>query len=1287
MADKTYTWDNDFLDDDPNEDTGLVRYSGRYVNQTREALDERLKDEHDWDVNEPAPQTKMGMHKSGSGISYYGTVEPTLRPDGVTSLDTDDVGRLWFDSGNGQINGWNGTAWVNLSAQGIGTILRWQSSAQYSEDEVVESTGYLWRANVALPAVGVAPTEPEWQIYSVGMPDDIVWIEKLTYVATQLTYYAGLFWVAVSPVLANPPGTTPGEWVPLELATQSIKDDAITTAKILDANVTTDKINDLAVTTGKINDLAVTAGKLGALAVETAKIDDLAVTEAKIGLLAVTNAKIADDTITLAKFDESARGLAIWQSTYTYVQNELVNYSGTWWKVVPATATVGVAPADGSGDWIRWTDQTNEAVSNTATIGDGFKDHTVFADTSVNPSYVVTLPDGYAVNDKITLAVFGGGEVQVTATGLTDQTQTDNAIEYIWSGTAWLPLGGGSGSSIGLALGEVTWLPSPTATALPEGKLVCDGSIVNIADYASLFGRLGTTWGGNGTTTFGLPDLQGIFPGALGTQDINGNTKGDGTAVIGDYKEDQMQQIVGEAGANDIRGILHSDLGVTGAFVAGSAQSYRLNGQTEDGFNLGFDSADSVGARTGDHTDVSRAIGRWVIQAEPSAPQEINAVVVDVEIGDVRWNPHSTVGDYDKVCNGASLLVASYPDLYAKLGYTWGGSGANFNLPDLQGIFPGALGTQDINGNTKGDGTAVIGDVKEDQMQQITGGFSTLDRNFDDSTGAFTTTLYPSTGGTASGSDVRNNQQIGIDSASSPNARTGDHGDVSRAIGQWIIRVLNPAVYTVPVLGPDDITTEMLQDGCVTQEKLDPSIGVDSFLSFSTERGQAVKLSSGDTVLFSGVAEEKSQFQGTGSTNPIAPPSIPGRPPTIIGEIKEEKYFGANGYILTESGDFWVWGANRNNQIGDGGSTEKLLPYLTMTGVNKVWAARRLSYRFIHISFIIEKSDGSYWAVGHNSDGNLGVGTTVNLSVWTRITFFDSIPLKDIYTAESWGGYTFFVSEAGSIYFTGSNTHGVAGNGTSGNVYSTPIDVTTAWGGLEGGSAGSIINISGITGEYTTSWSISQTVAMLRADGVVRTCGYNSHGGCGDGSLTLRTTPHSVSLPELIVEAQIYLGKASVIARAASGKIYRWGFNGDYRLGDGTTVSIQTPYNSGDGDDIDNNCSKLLGWESGTDIYASQTNIFLKDSRDDSLWTCGQNSQGACGVGTLVTPTEFVQVFTRKSIIDMRIAMEASTQKAYYALTEDGKVLFWGSRTINKDPWTVATHVQLVPIELRLYGM
>jgi microcystin-dependent protein len=53
----------------------------------------------------------------------------------------------------------------------------------------------------------------------------------------------------------------------------------------------------------------------------------------------------------------------------------------------------------------------------------------------------------------------------------------------------------------------------------------------------------------------------------------------------------------------------------------------------------------------------------------------------------LSWSTGTPPGDYLE-CNGASLLAADYPDLFGVLGYTYGGAGANFNLPDWRGKFP-----------------------------------------------------------------------------------------------------------------------------------------------------------------------------------------------------------------------------------------------------------------------------------------------------------------------------------------------------------------------------------------------------------------------------------------------------------------------------------------------------------------------------------------------------------------------------------------------------------------------
>ena len=50
----------------------------------------------------------------------------------------------------------------------------------------------------------------------------------------------------------------------------------------------------------------------------------------------------------------------------------------------------------------------------------------------------------------------------------------------------------------------------------PAGWQKCDGSLLSINTYQVLYSLLGTIYGGDGVTTFGIPDLQGRIPVGFG---------------------------------------------------------------------------------------------------------------------------------------------------------------------------------------------------------------------------------------------------------------------------------------------------------------------------------------------------------------------------------------------------------------------------------------------------------------------------------------------------------------------------------------------------------------------------------------------------------------------------------------------------------------------------------------------------------------------------------------------------------------------------------------------------
>jgi microcystin-dependent protein len=90
-----------------------------------------------------------------------------------------------------------------------------------------------------------------------------------------------------------------------------------------------------------------------------------------------------------------------------------------------------------------------------------------------------------------------------------DGVQPSLALNYIVATQGIFPartFTSGTADGGGGTLGEVMAFAGNFA---PRGWAFCDGSILQIAQNTALFSLLGTNYGGNGTTTFGLPDLRG----------------------------------------------------------------------------------------------------------------------------------------------------------------------------------------------------------------------------------------------------------------------------------------------------------------------------------------------------------------------------------------------------------------------------------------------------------------------------------------------------------------------------------------------------------------------------------------------------------------------------------------------------------------------------------------------------------------------------------------------------------------------------------------------------------
>src|SRR5215813_5739240 len=76
-----------------------------------------------------------------------------------------------------------------------------------------------------------------------------------------------------------------------------------------------------------------------------------------------------------------------------------------------------------------------------------------------------------------------------------------------------------------------------TGNFAPKGWALCDGQLLPISQNTALFSLLGTTYGGNGTSNFALPNLQGCAPmqagqgPGLSLRDL-GETAGEQTVTL-----------------------------------------------------------------------------------------------------------------------------------------------------------------------------------------------------------------------------------------------------------------------------------------------------------------------------------------------------------------------------------------------------------------------------------------------------------------------------------------------------------------------------------------------------------------------------------------------------------------------------------------------------------------------------------------------------------------------------------------------------------------------------------
>lgn len=194
------------------------------------------------------------------------------------------------------------------------------------------------------------------------------------------------------------------------------------------------------------------------------------------------------------------------------------------------------------------------------------------------------------------------------------------------------PAGSGTSAFIGQIANYGGTVVS-SGSAIPGGWLPADGRLLRVANYLPLFAAIGTTYGGDGVTTFALPNLTGRI--AIGADAANplGSTKGS------------------------------DDVFVTRPELPGPKQQPLSNDQPSLSVNYLIATAGIVPSP--DFTsfnETAETLGQVVEFAGANAP--------------AGW----------AFANGQLLPINEYPDLFSIIGTTYGGDGVtDFALPDLDG--------------------------------------------------------------------------------------------------------------------------------------------------------------------------------------------------------------------------------------------------------------------------------------------------------------------------------------------------------------------------------------------------------------------------------------------------------------------------------------------------------------------------------------------------------------------------------------------------------------------------
>jgi hypothetical protein len=225
--------------------------------------------------------------------------------------------------------------------------------------------------------------------------------------------------------------------------------------------------------------------------------------------------------------------------------------------------------------------------------------------------------------------------------------------------------------------------------------------------------------------------------------------------------------------------------------------------------------------------------------------------------------------------------------------------------------------------------------------------------------------------------------------------------------------------------------------------------------------------------------------------------------------------------VLKGDGTVWAWGDNSYGQLGDGGTTSSPTPVqvVGLTGVTKIAAGGNHS--------LAVAADGQVWAWGDNADGEVGNGTTTNSSVPVAVS-----GLPAIVAVAAGDAHSLALTQAGAVWAWGYGGDGELGSGIS-------VDAPRP------------VQVSVVTGVMAIAAGQSHSVA-LEANGSVWTWGADASGQRGNASASASAVP--IQVAGLTGVTVVAAGNDHTLTLGSDGTISAWGADDRGQLGKATTA-------------------------------------------------------------------------------------------------------------------------------------